>query len=1134
MSPTAPHSLRSVVPLIAAAVIAFGSPAGRQALRAQPAAVELPHFRLDIREHRLANGLTVLVQERPAAGRVGARMFYRSDIGGERPGTSGLTHLLEHYLFKGSHAVGTRGWEQEKELAAKIETLARQITDEKNRLRDSFRQRDAFEELEASGTSPQLEKLVAAYEAAVAEQDREFTLGTDAIRAYLFAGGTGFTASTGADWMKFDIDLPASRLELFMWMERDRITNPVFRQFDPEREVVIEQIRRSFNDPSGVFNRMLQSTTFEAHPYGWAHWFSDLQSATREDHWEIFYKYFIPQNTVMVIVGEVKAGEVFRLAERYFGDWPAKRPSPRLRTVEPVQAGQKRVAAEAPAGPTFAINVHTPATGHRDLPVLNVLAEVLGGRDGLLVRRLVRDSAIATAASASASSAKYGSVFRIRVSPRGNDDLAAVEDGVDAALREVAAGRVSADEIAAAVRTMHFNFIRNFEEIGTSAVVIGAQAAIHRWEYLNALPGLWARVTPQDLARVARTYFDPQRRTVGVLRRGRGTADWTSTSQPRPGEQAVESPAEVLDATTVDFVAGAGLGLRELNYEPPFLGELAPEHPARKAPGTLAGVTLETASADQRLSPVGLTRTPRTSGDAGHASVPAQPSTGDALAAPPAGPGQAGDPLAVGEFVWYAPPWMAVRRGAVEPAPSNRPAHYRDLKFPPAPFTPPGPASARIEIPNGITAFVVAEPLLPMVRVTAYVDATTVHDPAGKEGLAALALEMIERGGAGTRSGDEVAAALGAAGVRLTTDVTDLRTAFTLVMPVDRQNEVLDLLGQLVLHPRFDADEFEDVRSRTALRTERQRDTPGVVLNDLFASMVYGSTHPQARAATRASVETITLDDIKAFHAAYYRPERIALAVSGRVDRDALQPLLAASFAATQATAGAPDAIVPRVPPPGGAAGGTVRTVDRPAAQAQVMLGYTGIAGRPADHAALEVMHYVLAGGGFGSRMMDELRTRRGLTAALYGEVRPVRFGQGTYVWRFNGNPDTIAEAIRLALAEIERMRTGGVTEEEFENARTAYLEGHIPHAYDTAHARAERFAQARLLGLYEYISEQYLNYYAGDAAQAAALQKLTLADVNAAAKKYLRPEQAVIAIVGPLDRIQKGATAETRKYVGS
>ena len=171
------------------------------------------------------------------------------------------------------------------------------------------------------------------------------------MQAVQGAGGTNSTASTGTDWMKFDIDLPASKLELFMWTERARVERPVFRQFEAEREVVVNQIRGGDNRPDGKFERALQSMTYEASPYGWAHWFSDLTRATREDHWEIFHKYFIPQNAIIVVVGDVRAEAVFRMAEAYWGSWQPGRPSPRLRTVEPPPVGQKRLTVTAGAGP---------------------------------------------------------------------------------------------------------------------------------------------------------------------------------------------------------------------------------------------------------------------------------------------------------------------------------------------------------------------------------------------------------------------------------------------------------------------------------------------------------------------------------------------------------------------------------------------------------------------------------------------------------------------------------------------------------------------------------------------------------------------------------------------------------------
>jgi predicted Zn-dependent peptidase len=208
----------------------------------------------------LDNGVTVIVWERPSAGRVGTRMFYRVDVAAERPGTVGLTHMLEHFLFKGSDLAGTTDWEAEKAIAEKIERLERQITDEKNRHRDCFRQRDVFADVERECQTPALTTLQAELDTAVAAQDRlsDPTWYDWAVQG---AGGTNSTASTGADWMKFDIDLPASKLELFMWTERARVERPVFRQFEAEREVVVNQIRGGDNRPESKFERGLQSMT---------------------------------------------------------------------------------------------------------------------------------------------------------------------------------------------------------------------------------------------------------------------------------------------------------------------------------------------------------------------------------------------------------------------------------------------------------------------------------------------------------------------------------------------------------------------------------------------------------------------------------------------------------------------------------------------------------------------------------------------------------------------------------------------------------------------------------------------------------------------------------------------------------
>jgi predicted Zn-dependent peptidase len=1043
-------------------------------------------LRIDVQQKVLDNGVTVLVWERPSAGRIGTRVFYRVDIAAERPGTVGLTHMLEHHLFKGSDVAGTADWAAERALAERVERLEVEITDEENRNRDCFRQRDVFAEVEADCRTPRLDSLRAGLTRATEAQNRlAHTTWYDwAVQG---AGGTNSTASTGRDWMKFDIDLPANKLELFMWTERNRLEHPVFRHFEPEKEVVVDQIRRYDNRPDGPFARVLRSITYDAHPYGWAHWFSDLTRATREDHWEIFHKFFIPQNTILVIVGEVDAQEVFRMAEAYWGSWREGRPSPRLRTVEPVPVGQKRLAVEAAAGPAVAMHVQMPAVGHPDAPVFEVLAELLGGPRGLLARELVGARGIATQAGASAWVSKYPSHFEIRVDARANDDLGGVEDGINEVLRRVGEGGVSALEVRAAASRLVLGLARSLDEIGSSAVTIGAMEAIHRWDHLNELPALWGTVTATDLARVTRRYFVPQMQTVGVLRRT--PADARRAHAPA---DAASAPAELGRSGAADLAR-----VRPGSW--PYGGPVG-EWFLDPATRTASGGDPERRSPERRVE--------------------------SAPAAEPTVPPERVETLAVAEQPWYAPPWLAPRRpGAFAAPPPVR--DLRALRFDPVTFTPPVPADFRVAVPGGPSAFVVTDSLLPMVQVTVLVDAPATAEPAGREGVAMLTAELVLRSGTEARSADEVEAALNRFGATLRIDSDRNRTRLRAVAPAAAADSLLALLAEMVTRPGLEP-AFETERARLALSAARAADDAGTQVRALFEQALYGEHHPVGRRASAESVRAVTLEDVRAFHARHYAAARVSFAVSGAVRPDQVARTLEGSFAARADHTPAP-AAAPPLPPTPDPRGTRVVTRNLDTRQGHVMIGHLGIEGRPEDHAALEVMHHVLAGGGFISRMMELLRTQTGITSALYGEVAPGRGFRNPYLWRFSGNPETLARGVHLAVEEIRRMRDGGLAAEEFEAARTAYIDGLIPASYDTPHKTAERLAQKHLFGMYDYQSPQYLNYYAGDAADLEALRRLTLEDVNRAARRYLRPDDLVITVVGPLDAIRAAAAPGDR-----
>ena len=1044
---------------------------------------------LDVQKKVLDNGVTVLVWERESAGRIGTRMFYKVDIAAERPGTVGLTHMLEHHMFKGSDLAGTESWEREKETARLVEVLERQITDEKNRNALCFIQREVFAELENDCRTSRLDSLQAELDRAT-EFQNSLAHTTWYDWAVQSAGGTNSTASTGRDWMKFDIDLPANKLELFMWTERSRVEHPVFRHFEPEKEVVVDQIRRYDNRPDGKFSRVMRSLTYDAHPYGWAHWFSDLTQATREDHWEIFYKYFIPQNTVIVVVGDVEAEDVFDMAERYWGSWEKGRPSPRLRTVEPEPVGQKRLIVETNAGPAVAMNVPMPAVGHFDAHVFDILAEMLGGSDGYLARELVNNQNIATNSGASGWTSKYPSHFEIRVDGRTNDDLEKIEEEINWVLEQMANGGVSRSDITAARNRLVMNMSGSLQAIGRSAVTIGAMESIYGWEYLNRLPELWNEVTPEDISRIISTYFDKNMQTVGHLLREETEIAIAENIQPEP-EQLFGR-----------FNAGSLNDVRPGSW--PFGGPVAEFY--------LEPISKQPASAFKKSDD-----------ETGHLFRNKHGDKGESTRFSDLG---ASETMPIAEQPWYSPPWMAVRRPSSfkEPMPVD---HFSKLEFEPVEFTPPDPEDHRVALDNGLQAFVAESDLLPVVQISVLVHTAESAVPDGKQGLAQLTAQLLRAG-----ADDGLTDRLNNLGASLQIQTESNLTRIISVAPSGTAAEVIELLGSLLSSPDFSS-EFESEKNRQAIRADRNADNANTRVRNRFMQELYGESHPLGRSVTSEAVNAITSEDAEHWYQQHFYGGNITIAVSGDVyKRDVESALTASGFADLPAEQQSDlfHAEFPEIPELNGY---QIAVEEIDIRQGLIMIGHKGIEGLPEDHAALEVMHHILAGGGFISRMMELLRTQTGITSALYGEVEPGLGSPNPYMWRFGGNPDTILEGVKLALQQIRVMKEEGVTEQEFLAARTAYLDGLIPASYDTPQKLAERLAHYDLLGIYAYQSPQYLNYYAGANAELEAFRNLTLADVNRAAEKYLDPDNMIIVIGGPTEQIMQPIETTLEEFLG-
>ncbi len=208
-------------------------------------------------------------------------------------------------------------------------------------------------------------------------------------------GATFINAFTSEDMTVYFETVPANKLELWFWMESDRLQNRVFREFYSERDVVYEERRRSVEStPTGPFEISFDAMFWDSSPYLWPviGWPSDIANITKAQADEYYSLYYAPQNLTAILVGDFDPKQTLAMAEKYLGAIPrGPKPAPEMITAEIPSTAEKRFYAEAETNPAVWVRWHTVAYVHRDVPALNVLEGLLNGPTGRLQKSLVLD-----------------------------------------------------------------------------------------------------------------------------------------------------------------------------------------------------------------------------------------------------------------------------------------------------------------------------------------------------------------------------------------------------------------------------------------------------------------------------------------------------------------------------------------------------------------------------------------------------------------------------------------------------------------------------------------------------------------------------------------------------------------------
>jgi predicted Zn-dependent peptidase len=490
-------------------------------LRAQ----DVASFEKRITVKKLANGLTIVLMERPEAP---VFSFYtRVDAGSvqEVPGITGLAHMFEHMAFKGTHEIGTTNWPREKLALEKVETAYAAYLTEK--LKEVGRDDKKLAALEKTWQ----DAVTAANEFVVPNQFGEIVESQ---------GGVGLNASTDRDETTYFYSFPQNRLELWAYLESERFLQPVMREFYKERDVVYEERRMSVDSsPQGRLLEQFLRAAFIAHPYGRPviGWPSDLRAFSATDAANFFRKYYVPANIVVTLVGDVKAAEAMPVIEKYFGRIPAgPRPEP-LRTQEPPQQALRTVLIHDPSQPLYVEGYHRPDFRDPDDAVYDVLADLLSkGRTSRLYRSLVRDKRIAIAAQGgSFPGNKYPSLFFFFAAPsRGHlaDEMAGP---IHEEIEKLKTQDVTDDELQSIKTRAKADLIRGLGNDQGLAIQLGEYQAMYGdWRELFRQIEEIEKVTKADIRRVASKTFREENRTVGKMET---EAPKPAPAAPAKGEQ---------------------------------------------------------------------------------------------------------------------------------------------------------------------------------------------------------------------------------------------------------------------------------------------------------------------------------------------------------------------------------------------------------------------------------------------------------------------------------------------------------------------------------------------------------------------------------------------------------------------
>jgi zinc protease len=409
-----------------------------------------------------------------------------------------------------------------------------------------------------------------------------------------------------------------------------------------------------------------------------------------------------------------------------------------------------------------------------------------------------------------------------------------------------------------------------------------------------------------------------------------------------------------------------------------------------------------------------------------------------------------------------------------------------------------GMAPKRSQLDSGLVLLTSEQRALPMVSIELLIDAGSRYESAQQAGLANLTARLLTYG-TKKRSALQISEDLDFIGASLSASAgADVASISMTLLKKDLATG-LELLADILTSSTFPEAEIDRQKQAVIASIRAVEEDPGAVAQRTFAAALFpGSPYGRPVEGTEASVNALAQKSLREFYQRHYRPNRGILSVVGDVSEGEITPALNRTLRGwRKGGAGVSFSAPSRI------GGPEMLRVHKDLTQSNIVLGHSGVPRSHPDYYAIQVMNYILGGGGFSSRAMDSIRNERGLAYSVYSFFGAEK-SYGYFQFVMQTRNETAQDAIRLALQEILRMRDEPVTEEELNDAKN-YLTGSFPLRFDTNRRVASFLAQVEFFELGLDYPDRYSEF----------IGKVTRADVQRVAKLYLQPDKMVTVIVG-------------------